>query len=248
MPNIRIAAFEADKPRIVCKSVLNVQDGSVTPFDFVVVCTKNIPDIPPTVAEIIAPAITAGHTNIVLVQNGINIEKPIIARFPSNVVISGISRMNSSELKPGEIFHQDHDTLIIGAFRNPNVQRDCELTAAKEFTTLYSASGKATAQYTEEVELMRWRKLVYNASYNSLCAITGMDTSKIRFSGSAISELLLPIMLEVKSVARSAGHKLSPSQEDDSLNGDALDAYFRPSMQQDIEKASLTYQPRLISF
>ncbi|KAJ6018571.1 hypothetical protein N7499_010238 [Penicillium canescens] len=219
------------RPTSISKSVLNVQDGSVTPFDFVVVCTKNIPDIPPTVAEIIAPAITAGHTNIVLVQNGINIEKPIIARFPSNVVISGISRMNSSELKPGEIFHQDHDTLIIGAFRNPNVQRDCELAAAKEFANLYSASGKATAQYTEEVEFMRWRKLVYNASYNSLCAITGMDTSKIRFSGSAISELLLPIMLEVKSVARSAGHKLSPSQEDDSLNGDALDAYFRPKME-----------------
>ncbi|KAL6238944.1 hypothetical protein BDW75DRAFT_199949 [Aspergillus navahoensis] len=209
-----------------------------TPFDYVVVCTKNISDVSPTVAEIIAPAITPRHTSIVLVQNGINIEKPIIAAFPGNAVISGISRMNSSELRPGEIFHQDHDTLIIGAFRNPNLNIETEHQAAKHFTDLYNASGKATGDYSAEVQFMRWRKLVYNASYNSLCAITGMDTSKLRLTGTAVTELLLPVMLEVKSVAKAAGYQLAPGQEDISLNGDPLDGYFRPSMQQDIEKGN----------
>lgn len=207
-------------------------------YDYIVVCTKNIPDIPPTVAEIIAPAITPRHTSVVLVQNGINIGKPIIAAFPENVVISGISLMNSSELRPGEIFHQDHDNLIIGAFRNPNLDIEMECRAAKLFTDLYNASGKATGQYSAEVQFMRWRKLVYNASYNSLCAITGMDTSKLRLTHTAVTELLLPVMLEVKSVARAAGYQLAPDQEDISLNGDPLKGYFRPSMQQDIEKGN----------
>lgn len=220
----------------VSKNVPNVEAESLTPFDYVVVCTKNIPDIPPTVADIIAPAITAGHTAIVLVQNGINIEKPIIAAFPSNVAISGISRMSSAELAPGQIFHQDHDILIIGAFRNPNLELKTELKAAKHFADLYNAGGKATGQYDEDVTFMRWRKLVYNASFNSLCAITGMDTTKLRLSGSAVHELLLPVMLEIKNIARAAGVKLAPDQEEVSLAGDAIDAYFRPSMQQDIEK------------
>ncbi|KAL2823570.1 6-phosphogluconate dehydrogenase [Aspergillus cavernicola] len=226
------------RPTSISKNVPAVDSESKTPFDYVVVCTKNIPDVPPTVVDIIAPAITAGHTAIVLVQNGINIEKPVIAAFPKNIVISGISRMSSAELRPGEIFHQDHDVLIIGAFRNPNLLQETELKAAQHFNHLYNASGKATGQYSEDVQFMRWRKLVYNGSYNSLCAITGMDTSKLRLTGSAVTELLLPVMLEVKSIARAAGYQLAADQEDASLAGDAIDAYFRPSMQQDIEKGN----------
>ncbi|KAL5342929.1 6-phosphogluconate dehydrogenase [Aspergillus crustosus] len=226
------------RPTSISKNVPDVSDGSTAPFDYVVVCTKNIPDIPPTVTEILAPAITPGHTAIVLVQNGLHIEKPVIAAFPSNIVISGISRMSSAELRPGEIFHQDHDILIIGAFRNPNLDAEAERRVAKHFSDLYNAAGKATGQYSEDVQFMRWRKLVYNASYNSLCAITGMDTSTLRFTGTAPTELVLPIMLEVKSIARAAGYQLAADQEDVSLNGDAPDAYFRPSMQQDIEKGN----------
>lgn len=214
----------------------DVTAESSNPFDYIVVCTKNIPDIPPTVAEIIAPAVTPGFTTIVLVQNGLNIEKPVFEAFPTNIVISGISRMSSAELRPGQIFHQDHDILIIGAFSNPNLDVEKQLAAANHFTTLYNASGKATGQYAEDVAFMRWRKLVYNASYNSLSAITGMDTSRLRLAKTPITELLLPIMMEIKSIARAAGVKLAADQEDVSLAGDAIDAYFRPSMQQDIEK------------
>lgn len=230
--------IESWRPSQISRSVPNVKDESLTPFDFIVVCTKNVPDIHPTVAEIIAPAVTPGHTAIVLVQNGLNIEKPIIAAFPSNIVISGISRMSSTELSVGKIFQQDHDILILGAFRNPNLELEKELEAAKRFTDLYNASGKASGQYEEDVAFARWRKLVYNASFNSICAITGMDTSRIKQAKSPVTELLLPVMLEIKSIARAAGVKLPADQEDTTLGGDPIDSYFRPSMQQDIEKGN----------
>ncbi|KAL1632542.1 hypothetical protein SLS58_011365 [Diplodia intermedia] len=231
--------IESWRPTQISRSVPNVHgDERLTPFDFIVVCTKNTPDIRPTVAEIIAPAVTSGHTAIVLVQNGLNIEKPIISAFPSNIVISGISRMSSTELSPGHVFQQDHDILILGAFRNPNLESEKEVAAAKQFTDLYNASGKASGQYEADVAFARWRKLVYNASFNSLCAITGMDTSRIKLAGSPVTELLLPVMLEIKSIARAAGVRLPADQEDTSLSGDPIDAYFRPSMQQDIEKGN----------
>ncbi|KAH8168709.1 ketopantoate reductase panE/ApbA domain-containing protein [Sarocladium implicatum] len=227
------------KPTQISRTVPNVKDdASAAPFDYIVVCTKNIIDVPPTVAEIISPAVTPNYTAIVLVQNGLNIEKPLIAAFPGNIVISGISRMSSAELSPGKVFHQDHDILIIGAFRNPNLKIEDEQASAKHFCDLYNASGKATGQYEEDVAFMRWRKLVYNASWNSLCAITRMDTSKLRIAKFPITELVLPVMLEIKSISRAAGVKLAADQEDVSLAGDALDAYFRPSMQQDIEKGN----------
>ena len=207
-------------------------------FDYVVVTTKNIPDVPPTVVDIITPAVSPGHTVIVLIQNGLNIEKPVIAAFPQNVVLSGISRMSSSEVSPGNVFHQDHDTLLVGAFNNPSLDEEQQLREAKQFNDLYNASGKATGQYEPDVAYNRWKKLVYNASFNSLCTITGMDTSQLRLAEFPVHELLIPVMYEIKRIARAAGVRLDPQQEDISLAGDKIDAYFRPSMQQDIEKVS----------
>ncbi|ORY58821.1 6-phosphogluconate dehydrogenase [Pseudomassariella vexata] len=224
------------KPTHVVKNVPNVAEDGVDPFDFIVICTKNTPDIPPTIAEIIAPSVTPGRTAIVLVQNGLNIEKPIIAAFPSNVVISGVSRMSSSELSPGQVFHQDHDDLIIGPFRNPNLDRAKEMVVSQKFADLYNASGKATGQFDEDTALVRWKKLVYNASFNSLCAITGLDTTGIRVAGSPVTGLLLPVMTEIKNIARAAGVNLPTDQEFVALDADPMGSYFKPSMQQDIEK------------
>lgn len=223
------------------KTVPTADGGeSGKPFDYIVVCTKNIPDIPPTVADIIAPAVTVGHSVIVLVQNGLGIEEPIFAAFPSNVCVSGIARMSSAELAPGVIFQQGHDVLVIGAFHNPNLSVDDENTAAKAFSDIYNASGKVEAQYgvSDDVAMMRWRKLIYNSSFNSICAITGMDVSRLRLSKFPIDGLVMPIMMEIKQIARAKGIKLLPNQEEILLESDDLTGYFRPSMQQDIEKGN----------
>ncbi len=213
-----------------------MSDGKTRPFDYVVVTTKNIPDISPTVVDIIHPAVTPGKSVIVLVQNGLHIEKPVIEAFPQNIVLSGVSRMSAAELKHGEIFHQDHDTLLIGPFRNPNLQAADELESAKKFVALYEAAGKATCTLEEDVVFIRWRKLVYNASFNSLCAITSMDTSKLRLAEFPVTELLRPVMLEIMAIAKASGVELPHNQDEVALGADEIDAYFRPSMQQDIEK------------
>ena len=111
---------------------------ALKPFDFIFVATKNIADVHPTVSEIIAPAVTAGHTTIALIQNGLNIEKPLIAAFPKNVILSGVSLIGATETKPGSILHDDHDHLIIGPFTNPNIPRDIQLTATKKFVEIYT--------------------------------------------------------------------------------------------------------------
>ena len=103
------------------------------PFDFIVVTTKNIADVSPTVTEIIAPAVTAGHTTIVLLQNGLNIEKPVLVAFPMNPVLSGVSLIGAAETSPGVILHDDRDRLIIGAFTNPNLPLSTSITSAQMF-------------------------------------------------------------------------------------------------------------------
>ena len=51
------------------------------------VTTKSLPDVY-SVPDIIAPAITKGKTTIVLIQNGLGVEDPIVERFPDNPIVS----------------------------------------------------------------------------------------------------------------------------------------------------------------
>lgn len=208
------------------------------PFDFIVVTTKNIADVSPTVAELIAPAVTAEHTSIVLLQNGLNIEKPLLAVFPTNPVLSGVSLIGATETSPGVILHGDRDRLIVGAFTNPNIPLSTSITSAQRFVQLYSASGKVSCTCEENVGFVRWRKLVYNACYNSACAVTHMDTSRMRILKYPIDDVVRPLMLEIVVIAKAAGYVLPESIVEDMIHCDPQDTYFKPSMQQDIEKVS----------
>jgi 2-dehydropantoate 2-reductase len=209
---------------------------SETQFDFIVVTTKNIADISPTVAELIAPAVTAGHTAIMLLQNGLNIEKPLIAAFPQNPCLSGVSLIGATETQLGTILHDDPDELIIGAFTNPNIPEEKSIAAAKHFADIYRASGKVDCEYNADVGFVRWRKLVYNSCYNSACAIVQMDTSRMRMAKFPIDEVVKPLMLEICAIAKAKGHDLPEGIIEKMINADPETTFFKPSMQQDIEK------------
>jgi 2-dehydropantoate 2-reductase len=208
------------------------------PFDYIVCTTKNIPDVPPTLADQIAPAITPNHTVIVLIQNGLNIEKLLLDKFPHNIVLSGVSMIGSSETAPGVIEHDFPDELIVGAFRNPNVDPATEDAAAKRFVELYSAGGKTVCTFTDAVSFSRWRKLIYNACLNPICAITGLDTGRVRLADGVVETVVRPAMEEIKAAAKAAGYDLPNDIVDVMIEMDPLTMYLPPSMLTDVRKVS----------
>ncbi|KAI6791532.1 2-dehydropantoate 2-reductase family protein [Hortaea werneckii] len=210
-------------------------DQNGQPFDYVVCVTKNVADVPPPLSDLIRPAI-ADQTVIVLIQNGLNIERPMFAAFPANVVLSGVSMIGASESKPGEIEQGFQDILYVGPFRNPNLEGDKETAAAQAFVRVYGAGGKTQCEFNADVGWTRWRKLVYNACLNPICAITDLDTGRIRLSDGAVEGLVRPAMKEIIAAAKAAGHDLPPTIADDMINMDPLDLYLPPSMLQDLRK------------
>lgn len=226
------------KPAKIAKAVPNVARDKLPPFDYIVVATKNCPDVGPTVEEIIAPAVTDSRTVVVLVQNGLNIEKPLIKAFPQNVVLSGISLIGVAEKGHGNIVHDYHDELIVGAFKNPNITAATGSAAAAEFVDLYGASGKVACELNENVDFVRWRKLIYNASFNPISTITGMDTTRLRLAKGPIETLVKPAMWEIWSAAKAAGHDIPKTHIESTINIDPMEVYCKPSMLQDIEKGN----------
>lgn len=205
-------------------------------FDYVVITTKNTPDHPPTMADLIEPAIVPGKTIIVLIQNGLSIEKPLLDKYPDNICLSGVSLIGSHETAPAVIKHEDPDRLIIGAFQNPRLQKETGDAIAHQFVKIYSGSGKTDCTFTSDVAFHRWQKLVYNACLNPICAITGLDTGRIRLAEDTVSTLLRPAMQEVVAAAKAVGVILPSGIEDRMINIDPLTMYLRPSMLEDVQK------------
>ncbi|KAH6950275.1 6-phosphogluconate dehydrogenase [Fusarium avenaceum] len=221
-------------------------DGQGRPFDFIVCCTKNIPDIVPTLCDIVAPAVTPRHTAIVLIQNGINIERPFIHRFPNNVIVSGISRIDAHEVAPGVIEQKQNDLLHIGAFNNPSLYLKVQEAAAKRFVEIYSRGGKTTCLYKPDVDFDRWSKLVYNASFNPVCALTRLNTGELQRTGRVMDTLIVPAMKEVLAVAKKAGHGLPETIISDTIRTTPINESITPSMQIDLEKGNFIEHENII--
>lgn len=226
-----------ENPMAVLKGVPDVKAQSMEPFDYIITTTKNCPDVPPSLPDLIAPAVTPGKTVIVMIQNGLNIEKPMFERFPHNIVLSGVSMIDSHEGQPGEIFHEDHDILYLGAFHNPNfATNEQEVAAAANFIKMYGAAGKTQVHFSDDVPWSRWRKLIFNAVLNPICAVTQLDSARARLSGTLIEGLARPAMQEVFDTAKRLGHALPADIIDTMINLDPMDLYLKPSMQVDFEK------------
>lgn len=212
------------------------EENDLEPYDFMVVSTKNIPDVRPNVLDIISPAVTPQVTTIILLQNGLNIEKPIIQAFPDNVVLSGVAYIGATETSHGVILHDDADRTKLGPFAGQKVSAQRAEAEARRFIDLYMACGKVSWEYDDDVTFTRWRKLVYNSSFNSVAAVVGMDTARMRMSEIVIDDLIRPAMREIVAIAKAAGVDLPEGIDDILIRCDPTDTAFVPSMGQDAIK------------
>ncbi|KAJ5769269.1 hypothetical protein N7520_003828 [Penicillium odoratum] len=209
--------------------------GDEDAFNFLVVTAKNISGDVDLISQI-SSAVTPGITTIVLIQNGLNIERPYLDRFPNNVILSGISMIGSEETKPGFINHTFSDHLTIGSFPNPNLDPIVEVEEAQKFVSIYSAGGKTRCVYDKHLLWNRWKKLVYNSTMNPICAITGLNAGKIKLAGPSISALVHDAMREIEAAAKASGYELPEDIVEFMSNIDSPEDQFAPSMLQDVRK------------
>lgn len=189
---------------------------------------------------LIAPAVTPGLTNILLLQNGLNIERPFIKAFPSNPILSGITVIGASEKPSGTIKHDNYDISYIGAFDNPNIDPATCQAAAQSFVDLYDACPAVKCTLDADVPFSRWRKLLYNASFNTVSTILRMDVSTMRASEHVIDDLIRPLMLEIVAAAAAKGIVLPREEVEKIITVDLYESFFVPSMAQDILKGNFT--------
>ena len=152
-------------------------------------------------AELIRPVV-GPETKIVLLANGLDIEVPLAAAFPNHSLISGVAFVASSRIRAAHIHHKAYGQVVLGDYSQGAV------ASASVLAEAFQQAG-IRAHLSQNIALERWKKSIWNASFNPLSVVTnGADTGVLL--GSADAEAYVrSLMAEVIAAGRAQGFELS---------------------------------------
>jgi 2-dehydropantoate 2-reductase len=218
------------KPKVVRDCDEAASDAQGMPYDYIVVCSKAIPGLVP---NLIAPAVTPGKTTIVLIQNGVGIEQEYADAFANTSIVSAVVYLPAAQRPSGVINHGEVEKLQIGAFPSSKSSE-----RAKGFTELVKSAG-GTAESYDDIQPKRWFKLLVNASWNPICALTLSKDTDVLESCSEASSVLLAVMMEICDIANAHGYTMTKEEVEYQLGRAQaripIKAGIEPSMLQDVQ-------------
>ncbi len=173
--------------------------------DFLILATKSLPSL--NLPRLIAPAVSE-KTTIILIQNGIFIEEEIARAFPNNHLLSVIAFVDVVKIAENKIKHAGEGQLTIGEFENANKEK----TAL--FQKLLSEVG-VPSFFSENILFERFKKLLWNASFNPISVLFGQLNTKEILDDLALKNLVKKAMLEVANLAASCRFVISENLIDE---------------------------------
>lgn len=191
--------------------------------DVVLVCLKTTQNA--ILPELLTP-ILHEETIIILIQNGVGVEDDLQNLLPNAKIAGGLAFIGVRKVKPGFIEHLDEGALTIGAFS------DISKLKLMEIMDDFEEAGVDCT--IEDLAKARWKKLLWNISFNGLSVILNASTKDMLVCAST-RKLLNDVMHEVIVAAQHLGVSLSPSLPDKIIaNTDKMVPYF-PSMKLDYD-------------
>ena len=188
--------------------------------DYVILATKVLPGSDR--AGLVRPWVGEG-TNIVLIQNGLDIERELADAFPENPIISCLAFIAVSRVAPGEIKHNAYGRLVMGRYPS-GLDDHCQA-----LSDLF-VEGGIDIKLTEEVVRERWLKCLWNTPFNPLSVLAnGADTYTMLDTPGG-EKLVREMMQEVIDTAAADGHSLPPQIIDSNIEGTRKMPAYKNSM------------------
>ncbi len=196
------------------------------PSDLIIFATKTY-DTDAVIAQI-APAVSE-DTLLLSLQNGVESEHKLVARFGNKNVLGGISYIGSEVIAPGQIQHSAEGRISIGELDGTLSLR------VKRLGALFEKAG-IQVNVTEKIQYTLWKKLLWNVPFNQACAIARASVGEL-LDSEPMKKLLIALGGELIEVAQASGIELSSQDMKDHMkfSEDKLRA-VRPSLLQDLER------------
>ncbi len=180
--------------------------------DYLIIATKSLPTI--NLTKLIKQ-LKYLPQNIVLIQNGIHIEKDLYENFPECNLISILAFIAVSRIYSGIIHHYDYGKLIVGNFPD-GISDNCQ-----ELINFFK-SCKIEVEASKNISQERWKKLIWNGAFNPLSVLSGGYNTQQLLDNPFCNNLLQKIMQEIIALARLDGCNL-----DDNLIAKNLELTYK---------------------
>lgn len=209
-------------PDEVLKSAADYQGDP----DYVILSAKVLPEV--NAVELLRPAVRSKKTVIMLIQNGIDIERSIAEAFPENQLLSTIAYIGVSRPAPGQVLHQGSGVLKMGNYPSGITPE------AKRLAALFEA-GKVKCELFDDINLVRWDKLLWNLPFNPVSVLAGGATTRQMMDDDELRNLCRVLMHEVIQVANACGVPLTEENADEQMEFTGKFPAYKTSMLQDFE-------------
>lgn len=110
----------------------------------------------------------------------------------------------ATQVSAGIVKHGKSEDMQIGLFPNPRLDKDTEQQRLNTFAELLS-KGQTRFQILQDMQPQRWEKVVWNAAWNAITALTMVDTQTWLHSSADAEPFTRRLMLEVINIARGCG-------------------------------------------
>ncbi|MGB8889191.1 MAG: 2-dehydropantoate 2-reductase [Candidatus Korobacteraceae bacterium] len=171
-------------------------------FDFGIVATK----ASQTRGAFAPVAHLFAHGAVLSAQNGLGSEEVLAELMPSGYVIRGTTFMSGTRFADDHVHYELNTATWMGPFEPTNTP----FALVEELAALLNASG-LKAEALPDARPAQWSKLIFNASVNSVSALTELPHSP-HFAAEAdfsdLGHLLHQLIDEGKSVAAALGIEL----------------------------------------
>ncbi|GEM_PF-381121 len=165
-------------------------------------------------------------TLVVTIQNGIGNEEIIAKKYGVERTVGGITLIGAEMVSPGKVRCYAPGRITLGTLDGKKRE------AVEKLIEALNSAGIET-RFTENLMEVKWKKLLWNAVYNPLTAITMLSVDEI-LTDSMGKKLAEKALQEVVSVAEALGYRMPSHAIEKNLRpiGDRFPG-FKTSMLQD---------------
>jgi 2-dehydropantoate 2-reductase len=167
----------------------------IGPVDLVLVALKTTANHALTS---LLPPLLQPDTLVVTLQNGLGNEEALAALHRPEQVLGGVCFTCINRLSPGVIEHSAQGQIVLGEFAQSGMERLESLAA-----TLRQAEIDCVA--TPSLMGTRWRKLIWNTTFNGMCVTAGMVDCSVIVGTESLRQAAVAQMREFCQVTAAFG-------------------------------------------
>ncbi len=197
---------------------------NMSPADVVFVCLKTTHN---HLLKDLLPTILHDNTVIILLQNGLGVEADVAKEFTNHAVAGGIAFICSQKVGAGHVAHLDLGRIILGLHTGDKahvLQQVCD-----DFV-----DAGVPAEVSSDLNLIRWRKLVWNIPFNGTTVVMNATTNRLILD-EATRPLIYDLMHEVVAGANACGVPLSEEYARKMVDMTETMTPYEPSMKIDFD-------------